>query len=107
MENAVFIKLGAILKWLFPWIVPAAVGAGTAMVVGKKVPFWTGIGYFFFGSIGAVIIGGGIIAFFHIKEEPICGLIYWVCGLWTMAIAIHTLDQMPQLIANIREKLTK
>lgn len=103
MEHTVFIKIGAILKWLFP----AAVGSLIAVLIGPQTTPVKGFGMFFAGIITSSYFGSGIIEYWDIQPGAVAACIYLGLGLWGMGIIIQCYKQIPELITGLREKWTK
>jgi len=100
--ESLLIKIGVILKWLFP----AAVGSGMAIFIAKepntdKRKFLL----FIFGIAISGILGGGLVEYFSIHMTMVQAAIYFGVGVWGIGIITQINDQLPQLIRAFFSKI--
>lgn len=102
-------EAGILQIWLsIKWLVFAAMGSGLTVIMDKtdntnKQKFLL----FIFGAIVSIIAGGASIEYFNIKGNAVQGFVYWAWGVWGMGIVIQITQQIPNILANLRDKFTK
>lgn len=95
--------------WItFKWVIFASIGSGLSVMMDKtqntiKQKFIL----FIFGALVSIIAGGAFIEYCAIKGSAVQAFIYWSCGLWGMGIVLQVTKQIPEAIANLRDKFTK